>query len=227
MEIAKLILEYVEALAWPVVVVFSVCFFKDAINKVFHRVSKAKLPGGVAIDFSEEIKEAREVSREVKQQQSRKKAAITESRPDRPSIPHTDANARLISLGLRPSPSGLDMTYYQRLAEQDPNIALAGLRMEVEILARNLARGFDVSVSERDSAGILIRRLLEGDAVTQEQFELTQVVLRLCNAAVHGIQISRVEAEEVIDLASILASQYLDWLSWGFDVDWTPPESNG
>lgn len=89
MDIAKLILEYIQALAWPAVVVFGVCFFRDAIKEVFHRISSAKLPGGVAIDFSEEIREAREISREVKQQQSVKKAAISEEMPDRPSIPLT------------------------------------------------------------------------------------------------------------------------------------------
>jgi len=59
----------------------------------------------------------------------------------------------MIHLGLRPSPSGLDMSYYRSLADQDPNVTLAGLRIEIDILARNLAKGFNVSVNDRESGG--------------------------------------------------------------------------
>jgi hypothetical protein len=119
------------------------------------------------------------------------------------------------------------MNRYFDLAQQDPNLALAGLRMEVEILARNLARGFKLDISPRDSAGVLLRRLLDRNAITADQYGLAQQIVRLCNAAVHGTRVSREEAEAVIDAAKVLAKDYLAWLSWGFADGWTPHGEQG
>ena len=131
---------------------------------------------------------------------------------------------RLIKLGLRPSPSGLDLAYYRRLAEQDPNVALAGLRIEIDVQARNLAKGFKVSIDEHDSGSRLFRKVHEGGAITGDQMRLAMKVLRVCNAAVHGITISHHEALDVIASAEVLADEYLAWLSWGFGDDWVPPQ---
>lgn len=57
MEISKLILEYIKALAWPTVVVFAIFFFRDAIKGLFNRISKAKLPGGTVIDLEADFRE--------------------------------------------------------------------------------------------------------------------------------------------------------------------------
>jgi hypothetical protein len=79
-----------------------------------------------------------------------------------------------------------------------------------------------VAVGDRESGGRLIRRLYDAGHVTSEQMQLTLKVLQVCNAAVHGTPVSREEADEVINVANVLAGQYLAWLSWGFDDDWTP-----
>jgi len=112
------------------------------------RIRHADLPGGVGIDLDQEIKEAKVLSAKVQEQ-----PVPAEQQRGRPAIPLTEANARMIHLGLRPSPSGLDMSYYRSLADQDPNVTLAGLRIEIDILARNLAKGFNVSVNDRESGG--------------------------------------------------------------------------
>ena len=44
-------------------------------------------------------------------------------------------------------------------------------------------------------------------------------MIQLCNSAIHGVSVSRIEAEVVIDIATVLASEYLDWLSWGFPAN--------
>ena len=49
---------------------------------------------------------------------------------------------------------------------------------------------------------------------------------RLANAAVHGTQVTVEQANAVIDIATVLTQQYLAWLSWGFDDDWTPEDRN-
>ena len=148
------------------------------------------------------------------------------SEPRRPSIPMTEANARLIKLGLRPSPSGLDMSYYRSLAAQDPALALAGLRIEIDILAKNLAQGFHIDIEPSDSGARLLRKLRDQGAITTQQSELTSKVLHLCNAAIHGEPVSREQADEIIDLANVLREHYLNWLSWGFRHGWQPAEKD-
>ena len=136
--------------------------------------------------------------------------------------PLTEANARLLALGLQPSPSGLDMSYYRRLAEQDPNLSLAGLRIELDILAKNLARGFDVSAEGRESGARLLKRLYEEGALTPEQLRLALKVWQLSSIAVHGQPVSKEEANDLLDAADVLADQYISWLSWGFPDGWEP-----
>ena len=122
----------------------------------------------------------------------------------------------MINLGLAPSPSGLELSYYRVLAEKDPNLALAGLRMEAETMLKNLAKGFDVSLSERDSTGIIARKLKETGAITANQFDLIEIIIKLCNAAIHGQKVTIDQAEEVLKIGEILVDQYISWLSWGF-----------
>lgn len=221
MKIARLVLEYIEALAWPVVAVFGLLLFRQPLAAILQRLKGAGLPGGVSLDFDREVRDAQALSRDVANAPPRTPP------PSTPMLPVTEANARLLTLGLQPSPSGLDMNRYFELAQQDPNLALAGLRMEVDILARNLAKGFKLDVSPRDSAGALLRRLLDRSAITADQYGLAQKIVRLCNAAVHGTRVSREEAEAVIDAAKVLAKDYLGWLSWGFDDGWTPRSEQG
>lgn len=216
MDIAKLVLEYVRALIWPAVVVTVALIFRAELKALIARVRHADLPGGIALDFPHEIAEARSLSVKVEA------APAPVERKAGPSIPLTEANARMIQLGLRPSPSGLDMGYYRGLAHQDPTLALAGLRIEIDVLAKNLAKGFKVPFQDRDSGTRLLRKLFDASAISSEQMQLGMKVMQLCNAAVHGTAVSREEAEAVIDIAAVLSDQFLAWLSWGFEDGWKP-----
>lgn len=123
----------------------------------------------------------------------------------------------MIKAGLQPSLSGLDLTRYRNLANEDPNWALAGLRMEVETMIKNLAKGFKLEFDEKDSTSVLLKRLILNRAITHNQFELTRKVLDLCNAALHGRVVTKAEADAVIDISETLTEQYVSWLSWGFE----------
>lgn len=215
-DVAHLVLEYLQTLAWPAVALLGIVLFRQPLTAALHRLRSAGLPGGVSLDFGREVRDAQVLSREVANAPQKERDRST------PMLPVTEANARMLSLGLQPSPSGLEMARYYELAQQDPNIALAGLRMELEILARNLAKGFKVDSGPREPTGVLLRRLLDGGKITDDQYGLAQKIVRLCNAAVHGTRVSREEAEAVIDAARVLARDYLAWLSWGFDDGWTP-----
>ena len=212
MEIAKLILEYIKALIWPTTVIIILIIFRTQVISLIGRLKKADFPGGISIEtFPEQIKEARELSVEV-----RKEKEMDKKKKDRPSIPLTDANAKMLNFGLQPSPTGLELSHYRILAEQDPNLALAGLRMEVEIMLKNLSKGFKVSLGKRDSVGIIIRKLEEKEAITFRQAKLVDAVIQLCNAAIHGTKVLSSQAEEILDIVEMLRDDYVSWLSWGF-----------
>jgi hypothetical protein len=221
MDVAKLVLEYIRALVWPATLLTVLLIFRKELAVLIARLRKAALPGGVTLDFPEEVQAALSLSEEVR------KAQKPPEEKRGPALPLNEVNARLLSLKLQPSPSGLDFSYYRNLAEQDPNLALAGLRMEVETMARNLAVGFNVTLGVRDSAGRLLRRLLQAGAITSLQAELGESILNLCNQALHGTRVSRSEAEAVIDIAEILREQYVSWLSWGFSDGWQPKIAGG
>lgn len=216
MDTANVILEYLRVLIWPTIILSIFLIFKRHLVILLDRIYHAELPGGVAVDLTRKIEETKELSTLVR------KAEAPPNKNRGPAIPLTEANARLLQLGFRASPSGLDVSYYRNLAEEDPNVALAGLRIEVDILARNLAKGFNFEIAERDSGARLVRRLYDEGAITLEQMRLTLRVLQVCNAAVHGSSVSYENAISVIDSAGILFDQYLSWLSWGFKDDWTP-----
>lgn len=216
MDIARIVLEYIQALAWPAVAVFAILLFRKPLEAILRRIKGAGFPGGVSLDLEEEVRDAQSLSRDVA------RAARNRAAPDTPLLPLTEANERLISLGLQPSPSGLEVSRYLEMAQQDPTVALAGLRIEIEIAARNLARGFNIESRASDSVRLLLRKLLDKEAISESQFDLMHVVLRLANAAVHGAQVSREEAEAVVEVAGVLMKDYLAWLSWGFEDGWTP-----
>jgi hypothetical protein len=217
MEVAKLILEYVKAIAWPFAAFAIALMFRREIRAILARIRKAALPGGVSIDFEEQIRETTELATRIE---------ATPAPPNRPrvaGVPLTDANSRMIALGLKPTPSGLDMTYYRTIAAQDPTLALAGLRIELEIIAKNLAKGFKMDVPEHESPSRLLRRLRETSAITQDQLALGLKILTLANQAVHGRTVSQREAEEILEAAQVLVDDYLSWLSWGFQDGWVSP----
>jgi hypothetical protein len=114
-----------------------------------------------------------------------------------------------------------EQSYYRNLAATDPVLTLAGLRIELETLARNLAKGWKLPVSVIAPLGGVLT-LRDAHAITPAQMELARQALHVCNQAIHGKAISREQAEDVIDSVAVLAGDYLAWLSWGFPDDWKP-----
>ena len=220
MNVLKLVLEFIKVLIWPALVIYSLIIFRKQLSDLIDRLRKADLPGGVTLDFQKELKEAQVLSQQI--------AQIPEPKDKKniPSIPLTEANERILSLGLQPSPSGLDMTYYRDIAKFDPNIALAGLRIELEIMGRNVAKGFKVKIEEQDSGQRIFRKLYDAGAITSEQWQLSQKIIQLCNAAVHGRLVSLDDVSTILELADVLGKQYIRWLSWGFGDNWKPKNSS-
>ncbi|MCP4371332.1 MAG: hypothetical protein GY797_24925 [Deltaproteobacteria bacterium] len=221
MEIAELVLEYVRVLIWPAIILIIVLIFRKQLHTVINRLEKAGLPGGVSFDFREEIKEAKRLADKVEA------LPPSEDITELPTIPLTEVNARLISLGLRPSPSGLDTSYYRSLAMQHPNLALTGVRIEADIVLRNLAQGSGIIIEPKDTGRRLAKKLADAKVIRIETMQLITKILELANLATHGqIVISLGEANSILDSVDVLIEQYVRWLSWGFDSEWKPSSSN-
>lgn len=221
MEIAKLVLEYIQALIWPGIVLFIAIYFKKETSALLGRIRSAKLPGGVSFDLNEKIREVEILSNEVQETIT----AQREEHKEKPTIPLTEANARLIQLGLRPSPSGMDIKYYLDIARQDPNLSLAGLRIEIDILVKNLTKGIGIQINEKHSSTMhLLKKLLDAGHIYKKQYELIVKVLSVCNQAIHGCPVTYEQAHAVIVSAEALANDFVAWMSWGFNDNWRPSD---
>lgn len=214
MELAKLILEYIKVLAWPITVIGILIGFRKHLSQLFNRTKKLELPGGISLEvFEEKIQEAKVLAKKVEQEERTNKGKEKDVKLIKTN---TEVNKRMLELGLKPSPSGLQISYYYDLAETDTRLALAALRMDLELMLQNLAKGFNVK-ADRESIGRLNRKLLDNGAITQSQFQLISKMLQIANAAVHGIEINETQANEVFDIMEILIDDYKSWLSWGFE----------
>lgn len=204
------ILRLLQILSWPAVVVAVAIIFKTQIVFLFQRMSRLELPGGISMDIiPSEIKRAEQLKDRVE-------AEPKKSVPDQPIIPLSTANQRMVELGLMPSTSGLDLNYYRNLIDQDVKLGLASLRIDLEIILKNLAQGFNVPVPQNAPAFMIAQLLANRGNLTPSQYDLILAIMQICNLAVHGQPITREQALRVLELAPILVNDYISWLSWGF-----------
>ena len=213
-ELLKIIFDFIIGIIWPVATLTIVLIYRKAILRLIDRARKLELPGGLALEtVDEEIKQAKELAVEIKSERRPEvKKAIKESIP----IKDNEINQKMIERKLTPSPSGLNLSYYKNIAETDPRLALVGLRIDFELMLKNLARGFKIDFDSRDSALQIISRLFRQGAITEKQYEFMVTIFKIGNAAAHGADISKSQALEVLDLGQVLVDDYIAWMDWGF-----------
>ncbi|MDB5133987.1 MAG: hypothetical protein JWP37_590 [Mucilaginibacter sp.] len=213
-ELLKIILDFIGTIAWPIIVLIVVCYFKKEIKKLLIRAKKLEFPGGFSIETVEQdITQAKELSTEVEKE---RKPEIQKIIDNASPSSETEANKRMIQVGLIPSPSGLSIEYYRRIADTDPRLALIGLRSDLEIMVKNLAKGFEVSFGDKDSAALIISKLLNSGSISTRQYELINTLFKICNSAALGVLITKEQAMEVLNIGEILVKDYIAWLKWGF-----------
>jgi hypothetical protein len=96
MGIATLILGYVQALVWPLVVLTSVLLFRTQLRTILWRLQRADLPGGVSLNFQQEVQAASALARQAAQQVGRVPLAVS----GRTGHVLRDVNERALALGL-------------------------------------------------------------------------------------------------------------------------------
>jgi hypothetical protein len=132
MELAKLILEYVKALAWPITAIALGLVFRKSLVAILARLEKASLPGGVSLDFEKQIKQVQNLSQKLLE------TPVAPPIQTGVHISPNDANKKMVALSLEPMTSGLELEYFRNLATIDTTLALAALRIELESLFKNM-----------------------------------------------------------------------------------------
>jgi hypothetical protein len=88
---------------------------------------------------------------------------------------------------------------YIMVAQEDPILALAGLRIEIERRLRSLAKALGIE-AERKGIGELLRRLPVKEAISQNELSVLNDLVGLLNRAVHGIDVEARAAQWAIDV---------------------------
>lgn len=208
MEIAKLILEFLKILAWPITTVFLAIYFRKSLKAILARLIKATLPGGVSLDFKDQIDKAQTLSEKVLEN-PKPKLLLEAAQP----LSSKEVTKKLIALGLEPLNSELDISYFRALANSDTTLALAALRIEMETMTKDIISVCKLPIQKKRPTSFLIRELEKSEIITNGQSALALQVLQICNQVVHGQKIDREEAEMVIDTAEVLYNAFRDWLS--------------
>lgn len=95
---------------------------------------------------------------------------------------------------------------FQSMAERDPNLALAGLRIEIEKRLSSLAEVRGLRSSRSVGIGQLLRVLAKHDVLTSEERAILSDMVNLLNSAVHGATVDSRAADWAIDIGPRLLS---------------------
>lgn len=88
---------------------------------------------------------------------------------------------------------------FQTILYDDPNLALAGLRIEIEKRLKQIAESNDIHV-KKESIGLLLRQLSLQEVLTGQESVVLQDLIGLLNSAVHGAKVDRHALEWAIDV---------------------------
>jgi len=213
-ELLKIILDFISNALWPIIILVIVFIFRTEIKKLVDKARKLELPGGISIEtVSEEINKAKELAEEIKIE---RKPEIQRLIKKSPSNKETYANKRMTELGLILSPSGLDLDYYKKIAETDLRLSLVGLRIDFEMMLKNLAKGFNIPVSEKEPISKTISNLFKAGAISSRQYEFINTIFKITNAAAHGADITKRQVFDVLEMGQVLIDDYVAWLDWRF-----------
>jgi len=113
-----------------------------------------------------------------------------------------DIGERVKNVGLL-SPDGPDSKKqdysFQLVAESDPNLALAGLRIEIEKRLILLAEAYDIKIYNR-GLGALLRELAHRSILSVEERSILSDLISQLNSAVHGAIVTKHSCDWALDV---------------------------
>lgn len=212
MDIAKLVLEYLRILVWPVTMVGLAIYFRQSLIAIFARLRKATLPGGLSLDFEEQLQKVQNLSEEVNILSSTKPDDALEASAKGPEKIVTP-NQLMVERGFEVLPSDLDIGYFLTIAKSDTTLAIAALRIELESVFRSFVMGMKFPLERpQETTRNLVKILYEHGALDNLQYTLAQTILNACNKVVHGQRISFDQANVLIRSADVFFRSFENWL---------------
>jgi len=121
-----------------------------------------ELPGGVKVEYQELEKVT----------DSAKKAGLIKTK--------TTKGSKKTSKTKKP--------VYQEIELEDPNLALAGLRIEIEKRLIEIAKSYNIN-SYKTGVGALSRSLMEQNILTGPEYSVLSDMVVMLNSAVHGAKV--------------------------------------
>jgi hypothetical protein len=79
---------------------------------------------------------------------------------------------------------------FETIADDDPNLALAGLRIEIEKRLQNIAEARNIPI-RKQSVGSLMRTLSQENAITKQEYSVLADMIGMLNSAVHGASVDK------------------------------------
>jgi hypothetical protein len=112
------------------------------------------------------------------------------------------ATARADTAGLLAAePSSVEQEFsFEAVAARDPNLALAGLRIEIERRLTLLARAHRLQLGRLRGVGQLLQTLTSASVLRSDEQSVLADMIGLLNAAVHGADVDQRAAEWALDV---------------------------
>jgi len=110
-----------------------------------------------------------------------------------------------------------DLSGARAILESDPVLALAALRIEIERKLKKWSQDSGES-TENYSLYKIIKLYKDKDWINSVQIEALQNIIKMCNNAVHGAEITYDIAANIIDLAAEINKTF----RLGYSTDFTP-----
>lgn len=109
------------------------------------------------------------------------------------------AQERASEVGLLAEPEDGPEYSFQMVADEDANLALAGLRIEIENRLIKLAESSDIKIG-RSSVGRLMRILSQREVLSNQERAVLEDLVGTLNAAVHGAEVDERSADWAMDI---------------------------
>ena len=87
---------------------------------------------------------------------------------------------------------------FETIADDDPNLALAGLRIKIEKRLQNIAESRNIPI-RKQSVGSLMRALSQENAITKQEYYVLSDMIGLLNSAVHGASVDKRAVQWALD----------------------------
>jgi hypothetical protein len=114
---------------------------------------------------------------------------------------------------LSPAPAEPEEEYaFQSVAQRDPNLALAGLRIELEKRLVRLAEAHDIGTAMQ-GMGRLLGELARRGILSEDEESVLSDLVHLLNAAVHGASVDPRATEWAMDVGPQLIQSFEEKLA--------------